>query len=275
MRSSSLRPSGVPTAWVHISRPSLADSAVRVPSSLPTNRTPGPTSTGALPRTVRLGSSLVQNQRRSPVALLNAVTRPSLLRTKTFSGPTAGAATTSLGTLACHFSAPVVASRATTWPSSVPTTTSPCPAPGPPEKRRSDLYCQTCLPVCRSKARTPPSTAAAYTRPPSTTGVCCRPRRPSPLPALALQSFATDTVGVMSISSAGSVGFSSAFLPPNHPLIVLQPPSAPTSKAATRTRDATGWARIMPHPRSWAACRRRGSASARPAGAAATPHPAW
>ena len=64
MRSSSLRPSGVPTAWVHISRPSLADSAVRVPSSLPTNRTPGPTSTGALPRTVRLGSSLVQNQRR-------------------------------------------------------------------------------------------------------------------------------------------------------------------------------------------------------------------
>ena len=52
-----LRPSGCATGVVQTTPPSVIDSAVRVPLSLPTKTMPGPTVIAPLPRTVSAGTS--------------------------------------------------------------------------------------------------------------------------------------------------------------------------------------------------------------------------
>ncbi len=259
MRCSSVRPSGTPIACDHSGRPSCMARVDTVPSSLPTNTTPGPATTLALPRTVSDGDSWSWNQRRWPLAASNAVTRPSLLRTNTRFCAIAGAAMTSFGTRARHFSLPLLASSAMTWPSSVPTTTRPSPTPGPPDRPSlgffltfSGLYSQTCLPVCRSSATTPPCTAAANTLPSATAGCWRTPMRPSPLPTPVFQTLRTWTVGLKSTSSAGSCAFfAAASLLVNQPLTVLQPLSAaPSSTMAANCFNFEWFIRSAPRARA-------------------------
>ncbi|KAG1386371.1 hypothetical protein G6F60_014499 [Rhizopus arrhizus] len=170
MRSSSVRPSPLPMFCSHRVRPSCWARAATAPSSLPMNSTPGPVTTGALPRTVSAGSSLGLNHFWVPLPASKAVTRPSLLRTNTRPWATAGAAMTSPGPRARHFALPALMSRAMTWPSSVPITTRFSPTPGPPDRRSFGFFfsffgsqVQPFLPVCRSMACTPPVIAAANT----------------------------------------------------------------------------------------------------------------
>src|SRR5690606_26534023 len=201
-----------------------------------------PSSGEALPRTVRVGVSRSQNQRRSPLAESKAVTRPSMERTSTYPCPTVGAARISVPTFAVHFCAPLAASRATTSPSRLPTTTRPSPTPGPLDRRSSDSTRHAGLPLCRSHAPTPPLRSAAKTRPSTTAGAWREPSRPSPLPTLTDHIRCGLTVGVNSTSSAGSA--TALLLSLNQPLTVLQPPSA-TTQASRRKYFGAAWAPVL------------------------------
>ena len=175
-------------------------------------RCPGRAVGASLPRTVSAGRSRVQNQRRSPVAASNAVTRPSLERTNTRPCPITGAAMTSLRRpCAFHFSAPVAASSAITSPSR----RRPRPGRRPRRDRRTGAAsdCRRLRPTSMHRAglqverahaaldRRGIDAAIGDGRAPGARRVGPRPCRHWPTTA-----WSTVAVGVMSTSSAGLGG---------------------------------------------------------------------